>query len=122
MWKISVYCDDFLPGKKFFERSLALLSDLGIEYVELRLIDDKNLTNMTNDEVRSVKKTLKKYGMKVGGLGTPVFKCPLRGYDEPLWGSRHGYKKGNNGTGSAYEDHSEAFIADFPDIGYVGRC
>ena len=105
MWKISVYTDDFLPGDIYFERALALLAELGIDYVELRLIDGKNLTNMSNDEVLDVKNKIQKYGMKVGGLGTPIFKCPLRGFDEPLWGSRHGYKKRDNEAGSAYEDH-----------------
>ena len=105
MWNISVFCDDFLPGMPFFERALALLSELGIKHVELRMIDEKHLINMTNDEVLEVKKTLKKYGMKVGGLGTPIFKCPLRGYDEVKWGCTHGYKGQNTNSGSAYEDH-----------------
>ena len=107
MWKISVCNDALLPGMPFFERSLALLSGLGIEYIEPRLIDNKHILNMSNDEIHELKKTLKKYNMKVGGLGTPVFKCPLRGYDEPEWakGKTHGYEKGNHKGDGAYEDH-----------------
>ena len=105
MWKVSYFVDSIWPGEKHFEANLAFLAELGVEYVELREVDCKNIMKMDNDEIMAVKKTVKKYGLKVGGLGTPIFKCPLRAYDDPIWGDRHGYKSGDKISGSAYKDH-----------------
>ena len=105
MWKISYFPDSFFREEKLFEANLAFLAELGVEYVELREIDRKNIMSMDNDEIAAAKKTVAKYGLKVGGLGTPIFKCPLRGYGEPIWGDKHGHKFEKKSGGSAYQDH-----------------
>ena len=43
-----------------FEKQLEYLKDNNIEYIELRFLDDKNIADLTEDEVWEVKKKLER--------------------------------------------------------------
>lgn len=100
MWEISMFSDDFYTRDRAHEDNLALLQKVGVGYVELRIVDGVNIMDLTDDELDTLEGTLAKYDMRVAGLGTPIFKCPLRGQRGPEWGSRHGF-----GKESGYEEH-----------------
>ncbi|MGI6716438.1 MAG: sugar phosphate isomerase/epimerase family protein [Eubacteriales bacterium] len=58
-----------------FETQLISLNKLDIPLIELRGVNGKNFTTLTDDEVEDVKKLLNKYGIKVWALGSPIGKA-----------------------------------------------
>ncbi|MEJ1971320.1 MAG: TIM barrel protein, partial [Lacunisphaera sp.] len=91
MKKLSMYADEVYPASAGFEPALALLQRLGIEHIDLRRVNGvDSLINASAADLDAARRLLKKYGIKVAGLGTPLFKCPLRGVQGPVWGGHHG--------------------------------
>src|SRR5688572_26977180 len=99
MWKISYFCDELMGPYGNFEDSLALMRRHGIEYIDLRCVNGRSFLELDDDELDTVRRLLAKYGLKVAGLGAPLFKCALRGREGPAWGSRHGFDD------RSYEEH-----------------
>jgi sugar phosphate isomerase/epimerase len=93
MWEISLFSDDIYSRDRSFEANLALLQRLGVRYTDLRIIDGVNILDLSDEDLDGVRRMLAKYGMKVAGLATPLFKCSLRNPQGPAWGSRHGFKR-----------------------------
>ena len=61
--------------------------EFGLEWVELRGINGKNLQNLTEDEVAAARRTLMKYNLRVTDIASPLFKvdwpgAPLSKYAE----------------------------------------
>lgn len=101
MWKISYFCDELMGPFGNFEDSLELMRRHGIEYIDLRCVDGPSFLELDDDELDRVQSLLVKYGLRVAGLGAPLFKCSLRGREGPPWGSRHGFRD------HSYEEHLE---------------
>ncbi len=72
--RLSVLTDEIMDD---FEGALGWLVDQRISYAELRMIDGKNIAELTDAEVDRVKELLNRYGIKVSGVASPVFKCKL---------------------------------------------
>ena len=62
-----------------FEKALAWVKGFGLQWVELRLVWDKYVTDFTADDVKRAKDLLAKYGMRVSVLDSPYFKTLLPG-------------------------------------------
>ncbi|NLV91649.1 MAG: sugar phosphate isomerase/epimerase [Firmicutes bacterium] len=56
------------------DEQVATLQELGIRYLELRGVNGKNVLNLTDEEVESVKKTLQEAGIGVSAIGSPIGK------------------------------------------------
>lgn len=54
-----------------------VLNRLGIKYFEPRGIDGKNISKLTNDEVKELKEKMNKYGIKVSSIGSPIGKVNI---------------------------------------------
>ena len=63
--------DDALAGQ------IKAMQENGIGYLELRTIDQKNVTKFTNDEVKEYKKQLDDAGIKVWSIGSPIGKVKI---------------------------------------------
>ena len=63
--------DDALAGQ------IKAMQENGIGYLELRTIDQKNVTKFTNDEVKEYKKQLDDAGIKVWSIGSPIGKIKI---------------------------------------------
>ena len=63
--------DDALAGQ------IKAMQENGIGYLELRTIDQKNVTKFTNDEVKKYKKQLDDAGIKVWSIGSPIGKVKI---------------------------------------------
>ena len=59
--------------KKQFEA----LKKLGINYFEPRMINDKNIIKLSDDEVKNLKELMKEYGISVSSIGSPIGKIKL---------------------------------------------
>ena len=53
------------------------LKRLGIKYFEPRGIDGKNISELSNDEVKNLKEKMEKYNIKVSSIGSPIGKIKL---------------------------------------------
>lgn len=72
--KLSAFADEYSPS---FDKQLEYLKENNIEYIELRFLDGKNIADLTEDEVLSVKKKLDNANIKVSALGSPLGKINL---------------------------------------------
>ena len=75
---LSAFADE--AGDSLEEQILALKEN-EIDYIEPRNINNKGILFLTEDELRETANTLKKNGIKVGSLGSPIGKYPI---DEPF--------------------------------------
>ena len=56
-----------------------VLNKFGIEYIELRGVNGKNISVLTESEVKEVKKVLDDYGIRVSSIGSPLGKIDIKG-------------------------------------------
>ena len=66
------YCDDFLT-------QCEAMKGFGIDYIELRGVNGKNVSALTDGEIKTVKKILSDTGMKISAIGSPIGKITLDG-------------------------------------------
>lgn len=71
-------------------KQCAALNKLGIEYIELRGVNGKNVSLLNEAEVKDTKKILKDYGIKVSSIGSPLGKIDV---NEDLYGHFETAKK-----------------------------
>ena len=74
--KLSAFADEYDAS---FDEQLSALKDFGIENIELRHIDEKNISLFEKDEITEVKKKLDLFGIKASAVGSPIGKISLDG-------------------------------------------
>jgi 3-dehydroshikimate dehydratase len=78
MAKLSAFADEVTED---FLGQVQYLAKEGVGYIEPRFIDQKNIMNLTNSELKEAKKKIKDHGLKVSAIGSPIGKVKL---DEPF--------------------------------------
>ena len=73
---LSAFADEY---DKSFTEQVKALDGYGIDYIELRGIDGKNISTLNGCEVKTVKTLLKNHGKKVSAIGSPLGKIKLDG-------------------------------------------
>ena len=73
---LSAFADEYSSD---FPEQLEGMRDYGIDYVEIRGVDGKNVSTLTPCEVKTVKSKLEYYGMGASAIGSPVGKVQLDG-------------------------------------------
>lgn len=73
---ISAFADEYADS---FAEQLRGLSEFGIRYVELRHLNRKNISVLTEGEVKEAKRMLDDSGIRVSAMGSPLGKIPLDG-------------------------------------------
>jgi len=71
---LSAFADE--ASSKLSEQIDALIRN-GIKYIEPRKIDGVTITDMSDDEIATVKQALDAAGIKVNSLGSPIGKYPI---------------------------------------------
>ena len=66
------YCDDF-------STQCEAMKGFGIDYIELRGVNGKNVSTLSGDEIKTVEKILSDTGMKISAIGSPIGKITLDG-------------------------------------------
>ena len=74
--KLSAFSDEYAED---FSTQLDAMNRLGIRFVELRHVNGKNVSLLTDDEVRAAKRLLDEHGIGVSAIGSPLGKIPLDG-------------------------------------------
>jgi sugar phosphate isomerase/epimerase len=75
-FKLGVITDEITQD---FEKALVWAKGFGLNWVELRIIWGKYVTEFTTDEVKRAKDLLAKYGLRVSVVDSPYFKTVLPG-------------------------------------------
>lgn len=73
---LSAFADEYADS---FSEQLAALNRFGIEYLELRHADGKNVAQMSYAEVGEVQKQLCTHGIRVSAIGSPLGKIAIDG-------------------------------------------
>jgi sugar phosphate isomerase/epimerase len=71
---IAVITDEFTQD---FERICRTAVELGVPALELRTIWDKNIVDMTDQEIAEVNKLARDSNLRIISIASPVFKCTL---------------------------------------------
>lgn len=74
--KLSAFADEYADC---FEEQLSALRHFGIDFLELRHVDGKNVSVLTAQEVKEVKTKLDFFGIGVSAIGSPLGKIRLDG-------------------------------------------
>ena len=75
MFKVGIFPDEISQD---FERALYVTKELGIKYVELRTLWNKNLIDLPEADLRRAKRMIEKQGLLVSSFASPFLKCRLR--------------------------------------------
>lgn len=73
---ISAFADEY--SENFAEQCKAM-NDFGINYIEIRGVNGKNVSVLTSGEVAEAKKVLNDHNLKVSSIGSPIGKIRLDG-------------------------------------------
>ena len=81
-----------------FDHALAVARELGLQFVELRQMWNKNLMDLKEDEVKEARRLLTKYGIKVSDIASPFMKVDAPGFttkegQRDTFNARFGYKE-----------------------------
>lgn len=80
---LSAFADEYADGLK---EQCEALNKFGIEYIELRGVNGKNVSTLTESEVKETKRILDDYEIRVSSIGSPLgkidIKCDLNGHYE----------------------------------------
>ena len=74
--KLSAFADEYAAS---LDEQLSALRQFGIEYIEPRHINGKNISVMEMDEIVKAKSKMKSHGIKVSAIGSPIGKIRLDG-------------------------------------------
>jgi L-ribulose-5-phosphate 3-epimerase len=77
MFQVGAVTDEFSPDS--LDRALDAMASLGMTFAELRVVDGKNIIDLTDAEVDSVRARVEARGMRVLSIASPVLKCTLPG-------------------------------------------
>lgn len=74
-FSVGAVTDEFSPDS--LDRALGAMADLGMTFAELRIVDGKNIVDLSDSEADDVRARVEKRGMRVLSIASPVLKCTL---------------------------------------------
>ena len=73
---LSAFADEYADGLK---EQCEALNKFGIEYIELRGVNGKNVSTLTESEVKETKRILDDCEIRVSSIGSPLGKIDIKG-------------------------------------------
>lgn len=80
MWTLSGFSDEISPD---FETQCRVAAELGLRYIEFRSAWDTNVLDLDDAQRGQVRDLLRRHGLKVSSIGSPIGKISLDGDFEP---------------------------------------
>ena len=74
MWTLTGFADEISPE---LDEQLDTIADQSIGFVELRSVWNKNVLDLTDDEVEKVGGAMSERGIGVSSIGSPIGKVPI---------------------------------------------
>ena len=72
--KISGFADEI---STYVDEQFAVLNKLNIKYFEVRGVDGKNISTLTDDEVLALKSKMEQFGIEASSIGSPIGKIKI---------------------------------------------
>lgn len=72
--RLGILSDEVLPG---FEEALDWIAAQGLRWVEVRTVDGTNVAYLPDAEVERVAAAVRRRGLRVSAVASPLFKCAL---------------------------------------------
>ena len=93
---IAAITDEFSPS---LEEAIPVMKEIGMTAAELRVVNGKNILDLTDEEVESAKEALDEAGLPVVSIASPVLKCVLPNgpdvdgrFQHDVFASRHTFE------------------------------
>lgn len=80
MIRISAFADEVSPA---LDEQIAYLRHAGVRWTEIRFVDGRNITALTEEEAAEVKRRLDEAGIGVSAIASPIGKYPVDAPFEP---------------------------------------
>lgn len=80
-YKIAAFADEAGSG---IAEQISAMKENGVEYLEIRGVNGENISNLTNEKAREVRRQLDEAGISVWSLGSPYGKHGIEESFEPL--------------------------------------
>ncbi len=77
---LSAFADEYSPS---FDEQLEGLKKNGVGFMEIRGVDGKNISDLTEDEMKAVREKLDKAGIGISSIGSPIGKIKTSDPFEP---------------------------------------
>jgi len=74
MFTLSGFADEISPD---LEEQMDVMEELDIDYIELRGVNDKNVLDLTDEEIREIKASMNRRGFSVSAIGSPIGKVGI---------------------------------------------
>jgi 3-dehydroshikimate dehydratase len=74
MIRLSAFADEISPR---LTEQLDVLESEGIRFLDLRSVDDTNVLDLTDVQVREIQQELGRRGVRVAAIGSPLAKVPI---------------------------------------------
>lgn len=91
--RIAAITDEFSPS---LAEAVPVMKEIGMTGAELRVIDGKNILDLTDEELKRAKETLDRAGLEVVAIASPLLKCVLedgpeldRRFEHDAFASKH---------------------------------
>jgi sugar phosphate isomerase/epimerase len=92
-WIISAFADEY---SRSVDKQISALKENGLNHLEVRFVGDKNIADLTADEVCALKKSLDEGGITVSAIGSPLGKINLADdFEEHLEKAKRVYNTAN---------------------------
>lgn len=112
---IAAITDEFSPD---LSRAIPMLKEIGMSGAELRVVNGKNVMDLTRDELQRAKESLDEAGLQVISIASPLLKCVLPNapdvdsrFQHDIFASKHTFGDQPRLTDHAFE-LAEFFGAD----------
>jgi sugar phosphate isomerase/epimerase len=80
MWTLTGFADEISPE---LDEQLNTLADESMRHMELRSVWNKNVLDLTDEELEKVKSTVSERGIKISSIGSPIGKVSIAEAFEP---------------------------------------
>lgn len=104
---IAAITDEFSPS---LAEAIPVMQEIGMTGAELRVVDGKNILDLSGDELRRAKDALDAAGLSVVSIASPLLKCVLpnapeldRRFEHDVFASKHTFEDQPRLTEHAFE-------------------
>ena len=80
MWTLTGFADEISPE---LDEQLNTLADESMRHMELRSVWNKNVLDLTDEELENVKSTVSERGIEISSIGSPIGKVSITEAFEP---------------------------------------
>src|SRR3982750_1423759 len=104
---IAAITDEFSPR---LSEAIPVMKEIGMPAAELRVVNEKNIMDLSDDELKRAKQDLQNAGLSVISIASPLLKCILPNsppldsrFEHDVFASKHPYEDQERLASHAFE-------------------